>query len=60
MMLIRRQLMQHFLAAMLFAVATPHDGFASCLVHGQLTNEVQNGVAIARAYESLNRPRATR
>ena len=51
-----RQLMQHFLAAMLFAVATPHDCLASCLVHGQLTNEVQNGVSIARTYDSLNRP----
>ena len=25
-------------------------------LHGQLTNEVQNGVAIARTYDSLNRP----
>ena len=26
------------------------------VVHGQLTNEVQNGVAIARTYDTLNRP----
>ncbi len=26
------------------------------VVHGQLTNEVQNGVSIARTYDSLNRP----
>ncbi len=25
-------------------------------IHGQLTNEVQNGVSIARTYDSLNRP----
>ena len=25
-------------------------------IHGQLTNKVQNGVAIARTYDSLNRP----
>ena len=25
-------------------------------LHGQLTNEVQNGVAIARSYDSLGRP----
>ena len=25
-------------------------------LHGQLTNEVQNGVSLARTYDSLNRP----
>ena len=25
-------------------------------LHGQLTNEVQNGVTIARTYDALNRP----
>ena len=25
-------------------------------IHGQLTNKVQNGVAIARTYDNLNRP----
>jgi hypothetical protein len=29
---------------------------AAYSLHGQLTNEVQNGVAIARTYDSLNRP----
>ena len=52
----RRHLMRLFKAAMFFAVAMPHGSCAYCLVHGQLTNEVQNGVAIARTYDSLNRP----
>ena len=26
------------------------------VVHGQLTNEVQNGVSLARTYDTLNRP----
>ena len=47
--------MQHFLTAMLFAVVAPHDCPAYS-IHGQLTNEVQNGFAIARTYDSLNRP----
>ena len=37
------------------AGAAPHLS-ASYSLHGQLTNEVQNGVAIARTYDSLNRP----
>ncbi len=48
--------MQHSLTAMLFAVAMLHDCLASCLVHGQLTNDIQNGVVLSRAYDSLNRP----
>ena len=47
--------MQHSLTAMLFAVAAPHLS-AAYSIHGQLTNEVQNGVSIARFYDPLNRP----
>ena len=43
----RRQLMQHSLTAMLFAVVAPHLS-AAYSIHGQLTDEVQNGVSIAR------------
>ena len=39
--------MQHSLTAMLFAVVAPHLS-AAYSIHGQLTDEVQNGVSIAR------------
>ena len=51
----RRQLMRPSATATPLAVAAAHLS-ASYSLHGQLTNEVQNGVSIARTYDSLNRP----
>ncbi len=50
-----RQLMRPLATALLLAVAVPHLCVAYS-IHGQLTNEVQNGVSIARTYDALNRP----
>ena len=46
-------LMRHFPTAILLAVAAPHLCPAYS-IHGQLTNEVQNGVSLVRSYDSLN------
>ncbi len=51
---VRRQLMRPSATATP-AGAAPHLS-ASYSVHGQLTNEVQNGVSLARTYDTLNRP----
>ena len=51
----RRQLMRPSATATPLAVAAAHLS-ASYSIHGQLTNEVQNGVSLARSYDSLNRP----
>ena len=50
-----RQLMRPSATATPLAVAAPHLS-ASYSLHGQLTNEVQNGVSLVRFYDSLNRP----
>ncbi len=50
-----RQLMRPFPTATSLVVAGPHLS-PSYSVHGQLTNEVQNGVSLARTYDTLNRP----
>ena len=50
-----RQLMRPFPTATSLVVAAPHLS-PSYSVHGQLTNEVQNGVSLARTYDTLNRP----
>ena len=43
----------HMLSAIVEGVSTNHYVYS---IHGQLTNEVQNGVSIARTYDALNRP----
>ena len=52
---VRRQLMRPSATALLLAVDSPFFS-AAYSVHGQLTNEVQNGVSLVRFYDSLNRP----
>ena len=52
---VRRQLMRPFPTATSLVVAGPHLS-PSYSVHGQLTNEVQNGVSLARFYDTLTRP----
>ena len=43
----------HMLSATVSGVSTNYYAYS---IHGQLTDEVQNGVSIARTYDSLNRP----
>ena len=43
----------HMLSAIVEGVSTNRYAYS---LHGQLTNEVQNGVSIARTYDSFNRP----
>ena len=50
-----RQLMRPFATATPLAVDVMRLCAAYSL-HGQLTNEVQNGVSLARFYDTLNRP----
>ena len=52
---LRRQLMRPSATALLLAVDSPFFS-AAYSVHGRLTNEVQNGVSLARFYDSFNRP----
>lgn len=47
----RRQLMRQLISAIFRTVAMQHRSFTSCLAHGQLTIEVQNGVSIAAHYD---------
>ena len=43
----------HMLSAIVEGVSTNYYAYS---IHGQLTNEVQNGVVLSRTYDSLNRP----